>query len=300
MADINNKALLDLEKMLNTAWQAGLDQPRAGELLALATEFASSGAANYYAFLQKLPQWREYSGERVFKDVESETYSLKNRKFESSITIGLDEIEDEQAGMYASIVPQMVEGWFNQLVSLVIEVLTSNPTAFDGVALFSAAGRTYGDNTISNYTTSALAEATFETAMIAMQSYKLWNDAPALVRPNVLVVGPKLEKTAWDIVGNYYASDGETSAVAVENFFTTKRVTPVVSPWLVGTYDDYWYLADTTKAIKPLALQIRKSPTPVLSGIESMERTQQVDYMATGRAAAGPALPHLIYGGIVA
>jgi len=299
MADINNKALIDLEKQLNTAWQAGLSQARAGELLMLATEFASKGAANYYGFLQKLPSWREYAGERVFKDVESETFELKNRKFESSITIGVDEIEDDQAGMYTSIVPQMVEGWFNQLVSLVIEVLTSNPLAFDGVALFSAAGRSYGDNVINNTTTSALSETTFDTAMIAMQSYKLWNDAPALVKPNVLIVGPKNEKSAWDIVSNFYSSDGETSAVAVENFFKSKRVSIVVSPWLVDTYDDYWYLADTTKAIKPLALQIRKSPVPVLSGKETMERTQIVDYMATGRAAAGPALPHLIYGGLV-
>jgi phage major head subunit gpT-like protein len=58
--------------------------------------------------------------------------------------------------------------------------------------------------------TSALTEATFNTAYLAMMSYKAHNDKPMGIIPNLLVVGPKLRTTAWDIVKNqfnYNASD---------------------------------------------------------------------------------------------
>ena len=71
-------------------------------------------------------------------------------------------------------------------------------------------------------------------------------------------------------------------------------------PDLAGTYDDYWYLIDGSRPIKAIARQIRETPNPIMdTRPEEVERTGQLDYMASGRAAAGPTFPHLAYAGIL-
>jgi len=109
--------------------------------------------------------------------------------------------------MYVDLVPNMVRQWFKKQQSLIMNVLTSNPVAYDGVALFSASSRTYGGNTIANYVTTALTATTFEAAYVAMMSYKDHADEPLAVKPDTLVVGPALAKTASDILGNKFIGD---------------------------------------------------------------------------------------------
>jgi len=191
----------------------------------------------------------------------------------------------------------MVRQWFKKQQALIMNVLTSNPVAYDGVALFSASSRTYGDNTIANYVTSALSATTFEAAYVAMQSYKDHADEPLAVKPDTLVVGPALAKTASDILGNMYIGDGETSATQIQNYYNSLGVKLVVSPYLIGDYANYWYLADTTDVVKGVLLQIRETPAPVLSNAQEVARTKTIDYMADGRMAASPAAPHKIYAG---
>jgi hypothetical protein len=72
-----------------------------------------------------------------------------------------------------------------------------------------------------------------------------------------------------------------------------------VSPYLIGDHVNKWYLADTTDVVKGVLLQIRRNPMPVLSNAQEVERSNTVDFMASGRMAAGPAVPHKIYGGLV-
>ena len=299
MANINDKTLQALNTQLNAKWTAAFEASVQDQASILATQYTSTTASNFYAFLEALGGWSEWNGARQFKDVASQQFEVKNIDYEMSIKMPKNQIEDDQIGMYADIVPTMVEGWFKKQASLINTVLTTNPLAYDGVALFSAAGRTYGANTINNYTTSALAAGTFATARIAMMSYLDHSNEPLAVRPNVLVVGPKLEKTAFDIVSNYFGYDG-TNAISVQNFYATTGIRVIVSPYLVGTYDDYWFLADTSQVVKGVLLQIRDVPSPVLSNAQEVARLKTVDYMADGRMAAAAGAPHLIYGGYVA
>lgn len=299
MANINDATLQDLNKTLNAKWTEAFQETPQMQLMELATMYTSTTASNHYAFMEALGGWSAWNGARQFKDVASQQFEVVNKDYESSIKMPRNQLEDDQIGMYVDIIPSMVRGWFKKQAQLVMDVLTGNPLAYDGAALFGTT-RTYGDNTISNYTTSALTATTFEAAYVAMMSYKDHNNEPLAVMPDTLVVGPKKAKTASDIVGNLYRGDGETSATQIQNYYNSLGVRLIVSPHLVGTYDDYWFLADTTDIIKGVLLQIREVPTPVLSNAQEVARTKTIDYMADGRMAAAAGAPHKIYAGYVA
>ena len=296
MANINDKKLQELSELLNAKWTTAFRAAPQSQLSALATTYSSSTASNHYALMEALGGWSEWNGAREFKDVASQQFEVKNKDYEMSIKMPKNQLEDDQIGMYVDIVPNMVAGWFKKQQALIMDVLTSNPIAYDGTALFSTS-RTYGDSAISNLVTTALAAATFETARTTMMSYTDHSGEPLATNPNVLVVGPKLEKTAFDIVRNFFGLDA-TSTIQVENFYTTTGVQIIVSPYLVGDYDDYWFLADTTDIIKGVLLQIRETPSPLLSNAQEIARNKTIDYMADGRMAAAPGAPHKIYAGL--
>jgi len=297
MANINDATLQDLNKQLNAKWTAAFEAPPQTQLQAIATQYTSSTASNHYAFMEAMGGWSEWNGARQFKDVASQQFEVKNKDYEMSLKMPKNQIEDDQAGMYTGLVPSMVAGWFKKQEQLVRDVLVTNPVAYDGAALFGTT-RKYGSNTISNYATGALTATTFETARVAMMSYLDAAGEPLAVKPDTLIVGPKLEKTAFDIVKNYFGYDG-TDKVQIENFYAMTGTRIIVSPYLIGTYDDYWFLADTTDIVKGVLLQIREVPTPVLSNAQEVARNKTIDYMADGRMAAAAGAPHKIYGAYV-
>jgi len=296
--NINDKELQELNKQLNAKWTSAFSAAPQSQLNALATRYTSTTASNHYAFMEAIGGWSEWNGARQFKDVASQQFEVLNKDYEMSIKMPKNQLEDDQIGMYVDIVPNMVAGWFKKQQALIMNVLTSNPVAYDGGSLFKT-DRTYGDSVINNTTTSALDATTFNAAYVAMQSYTDHDGEPLATKPDVLVVGPSLAKTASDILGNMYISDGDTSAVQVQNYYNSLGVRPVVSPYLVGDYANYWFLADTTDIVKGVLLQIRETPSPILSNAQEVARNKTIDYMADGRMAAAPGAPHKIYGGLV-
>jgi phage major head subunit gpT-like protein len=297
MGNINDATLQDLNKQLNAKWTAAFSAVPQNQLSTLATQYTSTTASNHYAFMEAMGGWSAWNGARNFKDVASQQFEVLNKDYECSIKMPKNQIEDDQIGMYVDLVPAMVAGWFKKQQSLIMSVLTSNPLAYDGLALFGTT-RTYGGNAINNYVTGALTATTFETARVAMMSYLDAAGEPLGVMPDTLIVGPKLEKKAFDIVKNYFGYDA-TDKVQIENFYKTTGVRIIVSPYLIGTYDDYWFLADTQDVIKGVLLQIREVPSPVLSNAQEIARNKTIDYMADGRMAAAPGAPHKIYGAYV-
>ncbi len=67
----------------------------------------SSTKSNTYGWLGKWPGFREWVGERVFKNLKAHSYQVTNKKYESSVEVGRDEIEDDQIGIYSPMVMEM-------------------------------------------------------------------------------------------------------------------------------------------------------------------------------------------------
>ena len=293
--DINAANLAAMQKTFNTAFQQGLTWTPPAPIDFAVRDFPSTTAANFYAWLEQIPGFRQWVGDRVFKNVRSQKFEIVNLPFEDSVSIGRDEIEDDQYGVYTPMVQMMAEAWQLKKYQLAIEVLTGNSDCFDGKAIF-ATDHAYGDNTIANLVTDALSKTSFEAAFTTAAAFKFSNGELCRTRYTHLLHGPKLHATAFDIVDAEFIASGGVQ-IPNPNF---KRVTRVELEDLAGTYDDYWMLLDCSKPIKPIARQIRREAAPLMdTRVEQVMRTGRFDILADGRAAAGPTFPHMMYAGIL-
>jgi phage major head subunit gpT-like protein len=67
----------------------------------IATEVPSSTGSNEYGWLGDFPGMREWIGERVIRELGLHDYRLKNRKFELTVGFKLDDLADDNLGIYA-------------------------------------------------------------------------------------------------------------------------------------------------------------------------------------------------------
>ncbi len=73
----------------------------------IATIIKSSTASNTYGWLNQWPEFREWVGDRVFKDMAAQGYVIENKHYESSVAINRDQIEDDNLGIYAPMFQEM-------------------------------------------------------------------------------------------------------------------------------------------------------------------------------------------------
>lgn len=67
----------------------------------LATVVNSTASEETYGWLGDIPKLREWIGDRHIKSLSSKGYTIKNRKFEGTIGVARDDIEDDKLGLYA-------------------------------------------------------------------------------------------------------------------------------------------------------------------------------------------------------
>ncbi|KQP49055.1 hypothetical protein ASF39_14610 [Methylobacterium sp. Leaf108] len=63
----------------------------------------STTKSNEYGWLGQFPRIREWVGDRVVQNLTTETYTIVNRSFESTIGVKSEDIEDDQIGIYDPI-----------------------------------------------------------------------------------------------------------------------------------------------------------------------------------------------------
>ena len=61
-----------------------------------------------YGWLGQFPQMREWlGGERVLKDIEAHSYTIVNRKFESTLNIRREDFDDDRLGIFKPMIAEM-------------------------------------------------------------------------------------------------------------------------------------------------------------------------------------------------
>jgi len=257
--DINRANLDALFANYLTAWQDVLEDPDAEhELDFLVTPFPSNTASNFYAWLDKIPGFRKWVGDRVYNDVRGKKFEVVNEDFEDSIRLDANDLEDDQVGMYVPIIRMMARSWLDLKRSEIVRVLTNNAQTFTGSPLFShdhRYGETAGEDELDNRNDTPLDQAAFEAAFTAAAEWKFSDNQ--LVRPRFthLIVGEKNRATAWSIVKATFIGDGAGGTIANPNY---GRCELVVWPELTGAAADHWFLVDASKPVKAVALQVRK------------------------------------------
>ncbi len=296
--DINRGNLEALFKTYSTAWQDVAGTNPLAELGFAMSEFPSSSASNFYAWLDQVPGFRKWVGDRVFNHLKSQRFEVVNEDYEDSVRLGANDLEDDQYGVYAPVVRMMAQSWLELKRELVIAVFTANRVTFTGQPLFSAT-HAYGAQTLSNTVTDALTAEHFEAAFQAAAGWRFSDGRLVKPRFTHLVVGEALRATAWNIVKNNRLETGTVGATVDNRNFN--RCELVIWPELSGDYANYWFLVDATKPVKAVALQVRKEAAPLMdTDPATVQRTGHVDVLASGRLAAAPTFPHLVYGGLVA
>lgn len=127
----------------------------------------------------------------------------------------------------------------------------SNGIAYDGKAVFAT-----DHPTGANKHTAALDSAGLEAALLLLQSQTSYDGVEPLelgLGKLTLIVGPK----KWATAEKLRTSDYSGGAVLDGNMWK-ERFDLIVSPYLRGTFDDWWFLADLTQPVKPFLFQLRE------------------------------------------
>lgn len=104
----------------------------------IATEVPSTSSGNNYGWLADVPDVREWIGERQIRELKEQAYRISNRKFESTIAIKREHVEDGELGSYTVRTRQVADKAAKLPDRLVFEVVNAGFTSrcFDGQNFF--------------------------------------------------------------------------------------------------------------------------------------------------------------------
>jgi phage major head subunit gpT-like protein len=130
-------ALTALYKGFNAAFQGAFAAAET-HWQKVATSIPSSTESNLYAFLGYFPKMREWVGDRVFKNMQTSTYQLTNKKFEMSIAVPADKVEDDTYGIFTPAVAMMGDSAARHPDELVFAALAAGASSlcYDGQYFF--------------------------------------------------------------------------------------------------------------------------------------------------------------------
>jgi len=219
----------------------------------------STSNANVYSWLKHIPGYKEwFNGQpRVIRNVESTQFTVANRKFEDTIAISVDEVEDNQLGQYNGIARSMgAEGMLlkDELIFELFNNAFTTALTYDGLSICNAAHKA-GLSTINNTATAALSSTSFEAAIATIENYKYKADKYSEAKPLTkmmelcLVIPPALRPTAENIVNVQRLADGADN-------YLYKRADLLISPYLTNATQ--WFLVNKGAPNKPFFVQDRK------------------------------------------
>jgi len=223
----------------------------------ISTLIPSDKDTEHYAWLGALPGVNEFLDERRVGDLKEYEYFIKNKTWESTISVDRAAIEDDQYGQLAIRAKQMGASGAQHLDLLTYGMLEGgfvNP-CFDGAAFFGP--HTQGGITQVNRAGDALSAASLQAAITKMMRFQDDQGRPMGVIPDKLVVSPENFFEATVLLNSAFYPDLVTTASQELAMNPLKGLLSLtVSPYLASPNN--WYLLDTKRVVKAVILQMRK------------------------------------------
>ncbi|WP_434352996.1 Mu-like prophage major head subunit gpT family protein [Psychrobacter sp. HD31] len=137
MALVNTQTLKLLDTAVKKSFNKGIDSVES-EYQKLATTIPSSKGSNTYGWLGEMPDMVEWIGERTIKDIKTHSYSIKNKKFEGSISVDAVDIEDDDCGFLAPLAESLGARGQQHPDKLVFQTMKEGETSlcYDGQNFF--------------------------------------------------------------------------------------------------------------------------------------------------------------------
>ena len=134
---INHGNLAILNQAFSAAFQAGLGSAQP-QWSGMATLVPSTTAEQKYGWLGKITKFREWIGERQYQNLVAHDYAIRNKTFENTVTVGRDEIDDDQYGVYKPVFEQLGQDAAQHPDELVFSLFKAgfSTTCYDGQYFF--------------------------------------------------------------------------------------------------------------------------------------------------------------------
>lgn len=224
------------------------------------------------AWLGRGATMRELKDRPEEQDFAIYNYSLAVKTWKALIKIDRTLLEDDQYGQIQAMVQKLANEpnrHWNKLAYTALALGNTN-LCYDGQYFFDNDHSEGLSGVQVNKGSAALSTTSLAAAEQAMMSYVDDKGEPLEIVPDTLVVGPKNRQIAWELTQSSVVvvrpGDGTigTGASGASNYanYWQGRYKVVVSPYLVGAYDDYWFLLDTEKPVKPVLI-LNKSNVPI-------------------------------------
>lgn len=272
MADVNQASLDFLYKSGNTLYQAAFEEATNWyEQVCFINTVATR--QEVYAFIDRLPQYREWYGAREINGVTTHSQSVTNKIFELTVQLAARDIRDNILNMFGPTTAEMgrsAKKWPDVQVASFIRKAASaaakdGAIGYDGVPFFSDSHPINGGDVEGGPTgvqsnlvlNTALSATSFAAARATMMSWVGVDGLPIGVLPNVLMVPPQLETTAQRILESDLVPNA--AGTATENNVNKGKAKVLVNPELAD-FPNNWWLLDTTKIVKPFLWQLRMAP----------------------------------------
>ena len=229
----------------------------------LSTRIPSTKDKENYKWLGSISRMREFGTGRLARGVRTESYDVENLKYESTLEIDRDEIDDDQTGQIRVRVQELAVRAATHKDYLISQLLINGATAgflsYDAVTYFNAAHISGASGSQSNLLAPAATAPTSPTTAEFSKALKAAIAAMLALRDDagdpmsisaaglVCVVPPSMYMTALETVN--------ATLVASTTNILAGAARVIAFPWLsLGTT---WYLLKVDNVLRPFIFQDR-------------------------------------------
>jgi len=230
----------------------------------LATRIESSSDSETYKWLGSVPRMREWGTGRLAKGLGTESYSVENLKYESTLEVDRDEISDDKTGQIRIRVAELADRAASHKDYLLAQLLINSETAgfhsYDGVTFVSDSHQSGQSGVQSNKLTSEAInvddptteefKAAMKLAIGTMLGFKDDQGEPmALSATGLICIVPTTMYLA--------ALEAVNATMVSSTSNVLSGAARVISfPWLTNL--SKWYLMKTNGVIRPFIFQDRE------------------------------------------
>ncbi len=205
-------------------------------------------------------------------------------------------LEDEQYDMIRMRVRDLAREAVRHKEQLVIDALirgSIDGRCYDGQLLFDTNHAEGESGLQSNVYSGALSTNSLQAAMAQMMQFKDDRGRPMGIMPDTLLVGPKLQWLAMELLESPIVVQANTT----NNFTPYRNVLQgklrlIVSHYIAGSHENKWFLLDTSRAMRAVVLQERRDVPLEFAALDKPDSEQvfmrdKVLYGARARYGVG-------------
>ena len=220
------------------------------DYLKIAMEVKANTIVVDYRWLADLPTMREWINDRVLNKLSAWDYQIKKKDWESTISVHRDVVEYDDLGVVKPKIQDLANSVSDHYNAQVFGLLETNGNCYDGAPFFGEheVGIGSATTTLTNVGANDLTKDGFFKTLKQMRRIVADNGVAIRIKPNLVVVPPELEAKAIELFGCEKLGGSSNPLYG--------RCVVLVSPDLTDAKS--WYLLDTTRAVKPIILQINK------------------------------------------